>query len=139
VVGCTDTKHYVYDAATYSVLHPFTATTPASAARFSPDGKYLAYGLRNSTVIVLNATTYAFITSISLLITQVDELDFNPTNDRLMVCGPDSYAIYTIPSWTYITGLYPVSRVMSCRFNSNGGLASGTKNGFTRVMSNTYS
>ena len=71
-VTSSGTKHYVYDASTYSVLSAYTATTPSSSVQFSPDGKYLAYGLRNGTVAVFNATNYVFITSISLLFSQVD-------------------------------------------------------------------
>ena len=66
-------------------------------------------------------------------------MDFSPNTDRLIACGENAYAIYMIPSWTYITGLYPGVQVRSCRFNNNGGFAVGTNNGYTYVMSISYS
>ena len=65
---------------------PYTATGEAFKARFSPDQQYIAIGLKNFTVMILDAN-YNFVTALSTPIEHVHYLDFSSGSDKLIIGG----------------------------------------------------
>ena len=71
VVGSTGSNHYVFNATTFIPVYQYNASTAASSATFSPNQHYIAYGLRNSTIVILNATDFSFVKDVSANFSQI--------------------------------------------------------------------
>ena len=63
-VASKDTNHYIYSTLSLSVVYPYTAQDKAYKARFSPDQQYIAIGLNNYTVMILDAN-YNYVIALS--------------------------------------------------------------------------
>ena len=86
-VATDSNSHYVYSTGSYSLLHTYAAGSKALTTKFSPDQNYIAFGLQNNSVTLLNANTYAPINSISTLFSEVYEVDFSSDSSKILICG----------------------------------------------------
>jgi WD40 repeat protein len=139
VVGSSGNDHNVYNATSFGLIYQYTASTAARSATFSPDQQYIAYGLRNNTVLIRSATEFSFVRAVGVSFSQVEEVHFGPNSDKMIVCGNNGYAIYSVPGWSVLASDYTYGDVaLSCRFASNEKYAIGSKDGWTRMYSQSY-
>jgi WD40 repeat protein len=136
VVASRDGRHYIYDALSFAIIYQYISTI-AYTAKYSPDRQYIAFGLQNSTVIVLSGVDYSFVTSIALGFSTVWEVHFNANSNKLLVCGGATsrgYQIFAVPGWNSLkTDVSASGDALSCRFANNDYYAVGFRDGFIKV------
>ena len=112
----------------------YVIASDVQAAKFSPDGNYIALGYKNSSVVIINANTYATVTEVPLTFQDVKEIDFSSDSSKMLVCGKknaNGYEIFSVPAWTQVHSDFTYSdEADSCRFANDGHYAVGTKDGF---------
>ena len=68
------------------VEYPYDPGEKAFSAKYSPDGNYIAFGLTNDSVIILDSS-YGFVADISTAFRDVEEVHFSANSNKLLVCG----------------------------------------------------
>ena len=91
LAGCfKDKKQYIYSMSNLSVLYSFDAGDECRSVRFSKDSKYVAWGLKHTKIILMdaNATNFPIIANFTSNFTHyITEMDFSSDSNRLLVCG----------------------------------------------------
>ena len=103
VIAAKDGKNYIINAISMQVEYPYVSEQCRSA-KYSPDGNYIAFGLNNDSVIILDSS-YNFVADLGTNFGDVRELDFSANSDKLLVCGnsgDDGYEIWTVPGWNKV-------------------------------------
>lgn len=136
VVASNDNNHYIYNALSFLVEYPLTATTRANTAKYSRDGLYIAIGLQNNSVLIYSSS-YTFVAAVPTAFGVVNELHFNKQSTLMLVCGgggSNGYEIFNVPTWTIAHSDYTYGDSgLSCRFaDDSGRYAVGTKDGYIR-------
>lgn len=88
---CFDTQNQnIYSYTTFEVVHTFNAGANCRSVRFSPNSNYIAYGLRDTDVLIKNSS-YDLIKTITTQFTAyINEIDFSSDSSKLLVCGKTS-------------------------------------------------
>ena len=141
-IASNDGNNCVYDAVAYVNRYCLSGGDSGYSAKFSDNQKYVAFGLQGD-VAVYDATvlpTKTFVTTLTSVYSQVEDLHFNPESNRLITCGDSGYKIYAVPAWgspIYIKNTGGVT--MSCKFaKDNEHYAVGTTNGKILVFNSTH-
>ena len=64
LIATKDGKNDVYDAFSLTVVHTAPTREKSISAKFSPDGQYIAIGMDNDSVIILDGNTYDFVADL---------------------------------------------------------------------------
>lgn len=59
-VGSDNGKHRIYSSPSNQVVYTYPANQKAYSVKYSPNQQYLAFGLENDSIIILNST-YGFV------------------------------------------------------------------------------
>jgi len=59
-VGSDNRKHHIYQSPSNQIVYTYMANMRAYSVKFSPNQQYIAYGLENDSIIILNST-YHFV------------------------------------------------------------------------------
>jgi WD40 repeat protein len=101
-----------------------------TSAKFSKDQKYIAVGLGNNMISILNGSTFAFIFNITVSFSNVYEIDWSWDSKRLLSCGRRGMEIFDVPTWSkQWTNISFTADVMACKFGWNGEFAGGDRVG----------
>ena len=91
LAGCfKKNPQYIYSFSTLEVLYSFDAGDECRSVRFSNDSKYVAWALKDTKIILMNANTTNFpiIANFTSNFTNyITEMDFSSDSNRLLVCG----------------------------------------------------
>jgi WD40 repeat protein len=87
VVGGKDNKQWVYDSKSFAVVYNPTGSPQCNSARFSPNQQYIAYGMQNSSVLIVDVSGFSINTAIPTAFAVVNEVHFSTGSDKLLVCG----------------------------------------------------
>ena len=70
------------------VVYPYDPGEKAFSAKYSPStGNYIAFGLANRTVIILDSSSYGYVKHADTGFTDILEVHFNAESNKLIVCG----------------------------------------------------
>ena len=91
LAGCfKKNPQYIYSFSTLEVLYSFDAGDECRSVRFSNDSKYVAWALKDTKIILMNANTTNFpiiANFTSNFVDYITEIDFSSDSNRLLACG----------------------------------------------------
>lgn len=130
VVGSGSNKHNIYSLSTLTPVYTYAATSACNSAKFSPNQRFIAFGMTNTSVVILNAADYSLNMTITSKFNPIGQIDFNSNSSKLLVCGKGGtfmgYEIWEITSGVKLSSDYAYTRtILSCTFSSADSFAIG--------------
>lgn len=139
VVGSDSHNHNIYSISTLTVESTYAATCACNSAKFSPNQQYIAFGLTNSSAVILNAADYSYNMIINSSFNPIRQIDFNNNSTRLIICGGGGYEIWGVPSGALISSENNyTSEAMSCTFSSTNTFVVGESTGIVYYYTANY-